>query len=253
MKFIIDDNEIKTVIKGATVRGCLSLVSRSASFSFIYNEADPDFEKYKAKIGSGVKIKNDDNKNVFSGFITKINYNQDKKLVEIEASDYFSILLNKNVTGRFTGSITAGLNDLLSGFNIFFDMKTSLTKKLNVISFGNLSYYDILEIFMKNIYETEEFKLYIKSDSSIGVLLPLKDNSKGDFILGKNVISAQFSQDGFENIAKITAIGNENVVSGTVIKIIDPKNNKIGYFTVKNDIHTYGNIYTMELDLKERI
>ena len=83
--------------------------------------------------------------------------------------------------------------------------------------------------------------------------MPLKDNSKGDFILGKNVISAQFSQDGFENIAKITAIGNENVVSGTVIKIIDPKNNKIGYFTVKNDIHTYGNIYTMELDLKERI
>ena len=253
MKFIIDDNEIKTVIKGATIKGCLSLVSRNASFSFIYNENDSNFEKYKAKVHSKVTIKNDNDKNIFSGFITTINYVRERKLIEIEASDYFSILLNKNVTGRFTGTLFANIKKLLDGFSIFSNIKTAITKKLNVVSLGNLTYYDILEIFMKNIYETEEFKLYVDGDSSINVLLPFRDNSKGDFILGENVISAYFSKDSFYNIAKIKAIGNENVVSGTVIRLIDKANNKDAYFTVKSDIHTFGDIYTMELELKERI
>ena len=253
MKFIIDDNEIKTVIKGATIKGSLSLVSRSANFSFIYNENDPDFKKYRAKINSTVTIKNDDNKNIFSGFITRINYLADTKIIEIEASDYFSILLNENVTGRFAGKLLTAINKLLSGLNIFSNIKTSIENKLNVVSLGNLTRYDILEIFMKNIYAKEEFKLYVDGNSSINILLPFRDNSKGDFIFGENIISAYFSQDNFYNLAKITAIGNENVVSGAVIRIIDKLNNKDGYFTVKNDTHIYGDTYTMELELKERI
>lgn len=256
MKFYIDDNEIKTVNANATIRGCLSLISRSAKFSFIYNENDSNFIKYKAKINSTVKIKNDNNKSIFSGFITRINYMADKKLVEIEANDYFTILLNEKVTGRFAGKIFNAVNNLLSGLKIYSNLqniKTAVENKLNVVSLGNLSRYDILEIFIKNLYATEEFKLYIDGDSSLNVLLPFRDNSRGDFILGENVISAFFSKDDSLNNAFIVAIGDDNIVSGCVIRLIDKINNKKGYFTVKSDVHTYGNTHTMELELKERI
>lgn len=252
MKFFIDDKEIKTVNKGATIKGCLSLVSRCANFSFIYNENDSNFEKYKAKINSDVTIENDEGKNIFKGFVSIINYNQNEKTVEIEALDYFSFLLNSKIAGRFSGGVLSALNKLLSGFNIYSSLIKNIKKELNVISFGSLSRYDILEILIKNMYEKEEFKLYLDGDNSINVLLPLRDNSKGDFKIGENIISAYFSQEGFENISRITAIGNDDVVSGTIIKIIDPKNNKSGYFTVKSDIHTYADFHIMDLELKER-
>lgn len=66
MKFIINNVEIKTVLKNAVIRGSFSLISRVASFSYIYDAHDSYFKNYKAKIGNSVLIKNDDGKKIYS-------------------------------------------------------------------------------------------------------------------------------------------------------------------------------------------
>jgi len=54
-------------------------------------------------------------------------------------------------------------------------------------------------------------------------------------------------------LVQIEAIGNDSVVSGKIIKLTDEKLNKSGYFLVTKDTHIYSGVYTMNLELKERI
>lgn len=252
MKFYISDVEIKTVNKNATIEGSLSLVARTAHFSYIYNPDDPDFKMYKAKTGSGVLIKDGDER-IFKGNITEVHYNPDKGIVEITAQDLFSILLSKKIFGRFSGAFSYIAQKLLKGYNINFNINLDalLYKKTNIVSFGKLSLYDILHAAVLSACG-DNFKLYIDGNSRINVLVPLAARSKGEFTTGLNIISASFTSQMDYNTARITAIGNNDVVAGSVIHVNETKSGAKGYFLVQRDRHIYTDTHIMELDLKER-
>ncbi|MCD8024521.1 MAG: hypothetical protein LUE64_03205 [Candidatus Gastranaerophilales bacterium] len=251
MKFLIDDVEIKTVIRGAYIEGSLSLVSRSAGLSYIYNPSDSDFALYKAKINSKLVIKNDDGDNIFKGYIQEVSYQTDKHLVNIYARDFLSTLLNTYVTGRFKGTLSSILNNALADFDFTFGLDSVLQQEVNILSLGEFTYYDIISAAASILYD-DDFKIYLDGNSKLQILLPFFNNSKGDFILGQNILSSHFFMQENKNTGRIKAIGQDDVTAGTIIRVIDQDASIYGYFTVVKDKHIYTSVHTMELELKER-
>lgn len=251
MKFFIDGKEIKTVISGATISGSLNLVSRCASFSYIYSPIDKEFEIYKAKIGSLVLIKNE-SKNIFQGKITSINYQAESKVIQIQAKDLFSILLETKPIGRFKGNLLNVLKQVLDKNNIIPVVNNFIKNEINIVNFGELTSFDVIKIAINKVYG-DDFKLFLDGDLNLNILFPLISNSKADFIIGENIISSNFSSSKIGNTSIITAIGNNEIVSGSVIRVIEPNNGFFGYFVVQKDRHVYSLGHIMELEIKERI
>lgn len=251
MKFLIDFVEVKTVIEGAVIQGSTNLVSREATFSYVYNPDDSDFPSHLVMVGSIVLIQNDDNKNIFRGFVKTIRYNAESKLVEITAQDELSALVNQKIKGRFKGNLIAVIKKVLGGFNINLDLILKFVDELNIISFGELSIYDVIFRAIQKVYDGE-FKIHVDGNSKLKILFPLIANCKGDFIIGKNIISSSFSANKDNNLSVIEAIGDDEVTSGSIIRVLDPDSGLFGYFTVEKDRHTYEKVHKMRLELKER-
>lgn len=281
MKFYINTTQIKTVKKGASIEGSLNSVSRIASFSYIYDSKDPNFKDYKARTGFLVLIKNDSNENIFIGLVLSLSYDANSMTMSVTATDLFSVLLNKKIAGRFKGDFITIFNKVMSGYkftsgildkiqkfmqkDLFVNFKKLLdgfslssyylekyADKLNVISLGNLSAYDILSIAASKIYG-DEFKFYIDGNCRINILLPLYSPPVAELFMGKDIISSSFSVTDGQNRASIMAFGNDKVVAGTTVRIIDPSKNVNGNFVVENDSHIYTNAHTMQLGLRERV
>lgn len=251
MKFYIDNTEIKTVIKGAEILGSFHLISREAIFSYIYNANDPLFQIYKVKLGSKVLIKNDNGENIFKGKVENINFSKDKSIVQIQAQDMLYSLVKTKIKGRFKGAFLFILNNLIKDFGIANSIKNFLSKEINILSLGKLSVYDILSVAAKKMYG-DEVKIYLDGDSRIKFLVPKISSLRETLILGRNVLNASFKSKGDKNAAQITAIGNDKVVSGSLVLLYDELKGNSSYFVVQKDKHIFGNIYTMELELLER-
>ena len=254
MKFYIDGIEIKTVTEGAEITGGLDLPSRSALFSYVYNNEEYMKFKYKAKVGSHVIIKNDSDKKIFTGKVTEINYFKDKNLIKIQAQDMFYELIKIKIKGRYKGTLASILKDFMNKYKITSSIITKITtvlqKELNILSLGKLSVYDIILIAARKIFG-KEVKLYLDGDSGIHVLIPRLLDPAANFSIGKNIIDADFSANEKNNFSSLTVNGDENIVSGSVISIEDENGNK-GTFIVQKDRHIYGNIYKTVLNVKER-
>ncbi len=251
MKFFIDNVEIQTVIKGATISGSLNLVSRTAAFSYFYSTYDLLFKKYKAKIGSSVLIKNNSDKKIFIGKITEINYIKEKNIVQIQAQDMLYPLMHIKTKGRFQGEFLSSIKSIIKEFSFAKNITAFFSKQINILNLGGLSLYDILQIAIKKIYG-DYVKIYIDGSLSVHILMPKSDAPKAELVAGKNIISCFFSTNDEENRAKIIICGNENIVSGMVVKIIDTEKNISGTFVVESDKHVFKNTYTTELNLIER-
>lgn len=251
MKFFIDDREIKTINTGAIIEGSLNLVSRCANFSYVFDDKNLEFENYKAKLGSKVLIKNDSNKNIFKGKITSINYQSESKIIQITAHDFLYELVNQKVIGRYKGDFLNIISKAISSNNFIKSVKKFLDDEINIVSFGDLSSYDVIKLAATKLFG-DEFKIYLDGDSNIEVLIPSVSSSKGDFRIGENIISSNFNSSSSGNLSTIVSLGNDNIVSGSLIRVIEPKNGFFGYFIVEKDKHIYDFVHTMELQIKER-
>ena len=251
MKFIINNIEIKTVLKNAVIRGSFAVVSRCAIFSYIYNPNASNFQNYKAKIGYSVLIKDDNGKNIFQGIITNIDYKTDSKFVTIYAKDRLFMLANTKIKGRFKDTFLSIMRSFVSKFSFANKIFEFLKEEINIVSLGKFTKYDILKFAVSKIFK-DEFKIYLDGDSNLKVAVAAVSENKGEFELGKNILSSVFSSRFNKNTGRIIAFGDNNVVTGSLIKIIDKTGKNSGYFLVKEDVHTFGDSHLMELELEER-
>ena len=65
-----------------------------------------------------------------------------------------------------------------------------------------------------------------------------------------NVKNASLELQTVENTSELLAIGNNNVISGSVIEIYEPKTNLTGKFWVVSDEHEYSTTHRMRLGVK---
>ena len=160
-------------------------------------------------------------------------------------------MLETKVKGRYKGTFDAILSKIIGNFNIISKIKTIVQDEINIVSFGDLSLYDILLIASEKVFK-DDFKLYVDGDSKLNILLPLVGESKLDLVFGQNIISSSFSINNEGSSSNITAIGDSSFVSGSIIRLIEPESGLSGYFIVEKDTHNFSDVYTMTLSIKER-
>ncbi len=160
--------------------------------------------------------------------------------------------LYKKIKGRYKGEALQTLFSILKcKLPVIENITKILKKKINILNLGKLSMYDIIKLILTEFFGAN-FKLYIDGYGKINILLPLIDKSVRTLILGEDIISANFTSDKERNTSQIRAIGRDDVVSGSIVKIADVTTGVENTFVVESDVHTYNDVHIMDLSLKER-
>ena len=205
----IGEQIIELVQDGLQWGGSKDIVSRSLNFSILYAPLDKTLPAYKAKVGDKVSyIEN--NKTYFYGYIEKIDYNTDSNTLNITCYDLMKRLLNSKCIGRFKGTLTQLANNICGSFYLKNGIESNNKHIHNIVSTGDLSYYDILKTACDTMFE--RYCLYLD-----GITLKLAEHEIQDnYEIGKNIRSSSFSQDMSEMVNKVLIIDNKGNLINTV-------------------------------------
>lgn len=211
---LINDVEIKTVLDGVTWSGAKDTGVRTFNFSFLYNPLKDDIPKYQAKVNDKVEFI-DENKSRFLGYIETLSYNTEDDNISVTCSDLMSRLMRSKCVGRFKGTLKQIADNICGSFGIQNGIVSDETKSHNIVSTGDLTYFDVLATACKTLYDS--FTLYMDGPS-LKLSLPLKDDEKpvAEFQIYKNIRSSNFSQSMSEVVTKVIMIDNNGKIVDTV-------------------------------------
>ena len=218
---LINGVEILTVLDDMTWEGAKDIVTRSLSFSFLYNPQVEDMPRYNCKVGDKVEwIEND--KTLFLGYIETTQYNTDDDSISITCHDYASRLARSKFVGRMRGTLNELANNICGSFNIKNGINVDNSHVHNIVSDGDLTYYEVLKTACDTMFE--RYTLYMDGDT-----LKLADNDVvAEFTIGQNIRSSNFSQSLSDMVTKVIVIDND----GNILDSVEDKENlqKFGLF-----------------------
>lgn len=211
IKITSGDNEqiILTVLEGLDWSGAKDMCCRTLSFSFLYNPLVDDIPKYTAKVGDKVEWI-EDNKTLFLGYIETIPYNTDDDTVSVTCQDLLARVMRSKYIGRMRGTLNQLCNKICGSFGIKNGVNVDNSHVHNIVSTGDLSYYDILNTALKSMFE--RYTLYMDGDT----LRLAEHNSVGTFEIGKNIRSSNFSQSMSDMVTKVLIIDNNGKLLNSV-------------------------------------
>lgn len=220
---LVDDVEILTVNDGVVWSGARDICTRQLAFSFLYNPLKDDLPKYKMNVGSQVVWIDDDNITRFVGYIEELPYNTDEDTIQVTCKDFTTRLIRSKFIGRMTGTLNQIAENICGLFNLTNGIKSDNTHKHNIVSDGDLSYYDVLNTACTTIYGTN-YTIYMD-----GKTLKLAEKEvQNTFEIGKNIRSSSFKQSMSDMVTRVLIIDND----GKVLQAIEDKENlqKFGLF-----------------------
>lgn len=223
----INDVEIKTVGDGMTWEGAKDTVSRTLNFTVLYVPEDVNFPKYQLKCGDKVQwIENNITK--FVGYIQTLDYSTTGESINVNCIDLMVRLLKSKCIGRFKGTLQELTNNICNLFGLQNGIESDNKHVHNIVSTGDLSYYDILKTACDTMFE--RYTLYLD-----GTTLKLNDHEVVQtFTFGQNIRSSSFRQDLSELVTKVLIINEQGKVLNSVQNDEDLKN--LGLF---QEVYTY--------------
>lgn len=206
---LIDDVEIKTIGTDMAWNGSKETVSRTLSFTVLYVPEDTNFPKYQMKCGSKVQwVEND--KTLFFGYIQTLDYSTDGESVKVECIDLMVRLFKSKCIGRFRGTLKQLADKICGLFNIQNGIETNNTHVHNIVSTGDLTYYDILKTACDSMFD--RYCLYLD-----GITLKLRNQDViQTFTIGQNIRSSSFKQDLSDLVTKVLVIDNDGNLLNSV-------------------------------------
>lgn len=218
---LINDVEIKTVLDGVTWSGAKDMGVRTLNFSFLYNPLVKDLPRYQAKINDKVQWI-EDNKTLFLGYIETLPYNTDDDSISVTCQDLLSHIMRSKYVGRMKGTLTELANNICGAFGIKNGINSDNTKVHNIVSTGDLSYYEILDTALKTTFE--RYTLYMDADT----LKLAEHNSVANLEISKNIRSSSFTQSMSDMVTRVLIIDND----GHLLQAVEDKENlqKYGLF-----------------------
>lgn len=214
---LIDGEEILTVIEGINWSGARDICTRTLSFSFLYNPLKKDIPVYKMRVGSKVEWREED-KTQFLGYIESMPYSTDEDSINLTCQDLSTRLIRSTFVGRMKGTLTEIANKICSMFGIKNGIKSNSKHIHNIVSEGDLTYYDVLKIACDSTFD--DYTLYMNGDT----LSLTGDEVIDTFEIGYNIRSSSFSQSISEMVNKVLIISNEGKVLKSVENTKDIKN-----------------------------
>jgi len=223
IKITSDNKEqtILTVLEGLNWQGAKDMCCRTLDFSFLYNPLVKDIPKYKAKVNDKVEwIEN--GKTLFLGYIETLPYNTDDDTVSVTCQDLLARVMRSKYIGRMRGTLNQLANNICGSFGIKNGINVDNSHVHNIVSTGDLTYYDILNTALKTMFD--RFTLYMDGDT-----LRLAEHDIVDtFEIGKNIRSSSFSQSMSDMVTRVLIIDNDGHLLNAVENTEDLK--KYGLF-----------------------
>lgn len=205
----INDQEILTVLDGMSWNGAKDICSRTLQFQFLYNPINKDIPKYSAKVGDKVTWSEDD-KILFLGYIEQLPYNTDDDTISVTCCDLMTHLMRSKAIGRFKGTLNELCNSICGIFNLKNGVKIDNSHVHNIVSNGDLSYFEILTTACDVMFE--RYTLYLD-----GATLKLAEHeSQAKFEIGKTIRSSNFSQSIGEMVNRVLIIDDNGKIKGSV-------------------------------------
>lgn len=225
---LIDDVEILTVLDDMTWSGARDICTRQLEFSFLYNPLKEDLPKYKVNVGSQVKWIEDD-KTLFIGYVEEVPYDTENDTISLTCYDFTTRLIRSKFIGRMTGTLNELAENICGLFNLKNGIKSDNSHKHNIVSDGNLSYYEVLKTACEIIYG-KNFTIYLD-----GITLKLGEKeTQNTFEIGKNIRSSRFKQSIRDMVTKVLIIDN----NGKVLQAVEDKEN-LQRFGLFQEVYNY--------------
>lgn len=218
---LIDDVEIKTILDGMTWSGAKDVVCRQLNFSFLCNPLKEDIPQYKVAVGSKVEwIEN--GKTLFLGYVEELPYNTDDDTISLTCQDLMARLIRSTFIGRMRGTLTELANNICGIFGIENGVESDSTHIHNIVSDGDLTYYDILKTACEATFE--RFTLYMNGNT----LRLAESDVIDEFSIGVNIRSSSFRQSMANMVTRVLIIDN----NGKVLQAVENTDNlqKYGLF-----------------------
>lgn len=208
------EQTILTPINGMTWRGAKDIGPRTLDFSFLHVPLNKDFPTYKAATGDRV-VWSEDGKVLFQGYIEKINYDTETGQIQLHCVDFMNNLMKSKVIDRFTGTLKEIANKICSAFDIINKINIENSIIHNIMSTGEMTYFDILNTALKTI--EKHYNFYMDGNA---IKVETNKISQGLFKIGENIRASNFEQDASEIITRVLIIDNK----GKVLQTIDHPN-----------------------------
>lgn len=218
---LINGIEILTIIDEISWEGAKDIVTRSLSFSFLYNPQVEDMPRYNCKVGDKVEWIEGD-KTLFFGYIESTQYNTDSDSISVNCQDLASRLARSKFVGRMQGTLNQLANRICGSFNIKNGINVDNSHVHNIVSTGDLTFYEVLKAACDTMFE--RYTLYMDSNT----LKLAKHDIVAEFIIGKNIRSSNFSQSLDDIVTRVLVIDND----GNILNAVENKENlqKFGLF-----------------------
>lgn len=202
---LIDGVEIKTILDGMTWSGARDICTRQLVFSFLCNPLKKDIPIYKVNVGSKVEwIENGTTR--FLGYVEEMPYNTDDDTITLTCQDLTTRLIRSTFIGRMKGTLTELANNICGSFGIKNGIESDSTHIHNIVSEGDLTYYDVLSIACQSVFD--RFTLYMDGDT-----LKLTDTTTvNKFEIGLNIRSSSFRQSISDMINRVLIIDNNGAI-----------------------------------------
>ena len=215
---LIDDVEILTVLDGMSWSGAKDICSRQLNFTYLSNPLKKEIPVYNVQVGSRVEWKEKD-ETLFVGYVEELPYNTDDDTISLTCQDLMTRLIRSTFIGRMQGTLTEIANNICGIFGIKNGIESSNTHKHNIVSDGNMTYYDVLKTACETIFD--KFTLYMEGNT-----LKLAEREvQNIFRIGENIRASQFTQSMSDMVTRVLVINSE----GKVLDAVEDKENLAKY------------------------
>lgn len=202
---LIDDVEIKTVLDGMSWTGAKDVCSRQLNFTYLSNPLKKEIPVYQVSVGSKVEWKEKD-KTLFLGYVEELPYNTDEDTISLTCQDLMTRLIRSTFIGRMQGTLVEIANNICGIFGIKNGIESENTHKHNIVSDGDLTYFDVLKTACENIFD--RYTLYMNGDT----LKLAEQEVQNTFKIGENIRGSQFTQSMSDMVTRVLIIDNNGAV-----------------------------------------
>jgi hypothetical protein len=133
-------------------------------------------------------------------------YNTDEDSIQLTCQDLTTRLIRSTFIGRMKGTLTELANNICGAFGIKNGIESDSTHIHNIVSEGDLTYYDVLKTACDSVFG--EYTLYMDGDT-----LKLATNEVvNTFEIGYNIRSSSFQQSISDMVNRVLIIDNNGAV-----------------------------------------
>jgi hypothetical protein len=173
------------------------------------NPLKKEIPVYKVRVGSRVEWKEND-KTLFLGYVEELPYNTDEDTITLTCQDLMTRLIRSTFIGRMQGTLNELANKICATFGIKNGINSNNTHVHNIVSDGDLTYYDVLKVACDTIFD--RYTLYLDGDT----LKLAEHNIVNVFKIGENIRASRFTQSMADMVTRVLVIDNNGQVLDAV-------------------------------------